>query len=157
MSHVDHTMSYVTIVCYIVCCGQHIVCSCLHIACDIAYDIVYDISIDLIRGIRNSKLHLLSGSHYPASASTTMLFNNLPSPSRPGPPIPPRPSPRPALPMYFKSLTRWAANRGSMLKIVACMLRHYAVAAAAALRGGSRHCCIVWQPPVMRFTRLRHC
>ena len=38
------------IVCYIVCCGQHIVCSCLHIACDIAYDIVYDISIDLIRG-----------------------------------------------------------------------------------------------------------
>ena len=39
-----------------------------------------------------------------------------------------------------------------MLKIVACMLRHYAAVAAAALRGGSRHCCIVRQPPVMRCT-----
>jgi hypothetical protein len=56
--------------------------------------------------------------------------------------------------MYFflKSLSLWAANRGSMLKIVACMLRHYAAAAAAALRGGSRHCCIVQQPQVMRCT-----
>ena len=62
----------------IVCSGQHIVRSRLHIVCDIAYDIVYDISIDLIRGIRNSKLHSISGSRSTASASTTMLFNNWP-------------------------------------------------------------------------------
>ena len=62
------------IVCDIVCFGQHIVRFRLHIVCDIAYDI----SIDLIWGIRNSKLHsiLASLSHTRASASTTMLFNN---------------------------------------------------------------------------------
>jgi hypothetical protein len=94
------------------------------------------------QGILNSKLHLISGSHYPASASTTMLFNNWPSPS-----------PGPAMPMYFfKSLSRWAANWGSMLKIVACMLCHYAVAAAVGLCCCSRHCCTVLQPLVMRCT-----
>ena len=66
------------IVCDIIRFGQHIVRSRLHIVCYIAYDIVYDISIDLIWGIRNSKLNSILASllHTCASASTTMLFNN---------------------------------------------------------------------------------
>ena len=149
--YIRHRMLH--IVCDIVCFDQHIVCSQLHIVCDIAYDIVYDVSIHFIRaqfrGIRNSILHSISGSlsHTPASASTTMQFNNWTSPSRPGPPLPPpHPghSPGPALPMHFLRLVG-PQNRAACWKL----WRSCAAAAAAAWRGGDRHGCTVLQPVML--------
>ena len=102
------------IVYYIIGFGQHIVCSWLHIICNIAYDIVYDISTDLIGGIRNYKLHSISFSHTPASASTTIRLNNWSSPSSPDPPPPlalPLGQPLPCIFLTFVGQQTWAANR----------------------------------------------
>ncbi len=56
------------------------------------------------------------------------------------PPSPPGPSPGPVLPMhFFKAPSRWAANRGSMLKIVACC--------ATKRRPPLQQWCVVQPPP----------
>ena len=160
MSHVPHTMSYITIVCDIVCCGQHIVCSCLHIACDIAYDIVYDISIDLIRGIRNPiwicfQVHIILPVLLQQCYSTTD-----PHPPAQAPLSPPAPPPGQPCPCIL-SLRLVGPQTGAACWIFlhACCAttrrrprRRCAAAPATAALCGNRRWCVVQPPPLLHCT-----
>ncbi len=89
-------------------------------------NIVYNISIDLIRGSKIPNC-IQFQVHFHTLPVLLQQFYSTTDPQvphpLPAPPIPPCPSesPGPALPMhFFKSPSRWATNWGSKLKIVAC-------------------------------------